>query len=112
MPSLVINFAAATNVLAQERGNCKIKPSTIFIDNSGCVDDAQLTFNDIFTPDITNGVPLPVLTTIPRLNVTIPAGVCQSLEDSLKDMEFLGTVSVTRGALNAACLLTFMYDFL
>jgi hypothetical protein len=112
MPSFESSFAVATVTLATEKRDSKIKPSLILIDNGSSAADAVLTFNDIFTPSATVGAPIPVLTTVPRLHITVPAGECDSLEDELKDMEFLGLVQVIRGAVDALSFVTFAYDLL
>jgi hypothetical protein len=111
MPSTVVDMTAATRTLATEKRNAKIKPSSIVVNNVTPVTDADLTFNDVFTPAVTNGVAVPVLTTIPRLHINIGAGICQSVEDKLDDIEFLGLVQVVRIGADANCFVTFAYNF-
>ena len=109
MPSFESSFAVATVAVATEKRNSKIKPTFIMVDNANGGVDAVVTINDIFTPSITNGVGVPVLTTVPRIHFTVPAGECDSMEDQLKDIEFLGAVQAVRGILDAASFLTFAY---
>jgi hypothetical protein len=111
MPSVTSTFAVATNTLVAEKPNAKIKPSLVIVDNVLGGADALLDFNDIFTPSISNAVAAPVLTTVRRLRINIAAGTCVSIQDQLKDVEFLGLLSVTRGVLDANCIITVAYNF-
>ncbi len=110
--SIVVDMGVATRTLVTEKLNAKVKPSCVFIDNVAGGADADLIFNDVFTPSVTNGVPAPVLTTRPRLHINVAAGECISTEDKLKDIEFLGTIQVVRGVLDANCFVTFAYNFI
>lgn len=114
MPSIVVPMgpgALSTQTLVLEKRNAKVKPSAIFINNAGSANDADLVFNDSFTPAVTNlvGAPVPPQL-IPRLNVNVPNGICLSLEDILKDIKFLGLVQVVRAVPEALCQVTFAYD--
>ena len=111
MPAVAVTCAAATTTLVTEKLNAKIKPKAIIVDNVLAGVDAVLTFNDVFTPSITNAVPIPVLTTIPRIYINVPTGVCQSIMDFIDQCEFVGTPQVVRGILDANCRITFIYDF-
>ena len=110
MPAIETSFAVAANTLATEKRNSKIKPSFLMVDNMNGAADAVITVNDIFTPSVTVGVGAPVLQTIPRLHFTVPTLECDSLEDELKDVEFLGLVQIVRGAPDANCFVSFAYD--
>lgn len=114
MPSIETSFAVATVNLVTEKRNCKVKPSLLVIDNVNGAADAVITMNDVFTPSITNGVPIPVLTTVPRLHMTVAAGECVSIgaERELRDVEFLGLVQIVRGALDAGSFATLAYDLI
>lgn len=112
MPSIESSFAVATVSLVTEKRNSKVKPSFLMIDNVNGAADAVVTLNDVFTPSVTNGVAVPVLTTVPRLHVTVIAGECNSMEDQLKDIEFLGLVQAVRGALDAGSFITFAYSLI
>jgi hypothetical protein len=110
MPSVAVTMGVATQTLVTEKLNAKIKPSAIFIDNALAGADASLIFNDVFTPSITNLVPGPVLTTVPRLYLNVVAGSCVSLEDAIKNCEFLGNVQIIRSVADAGCRVSFIYD--
>lgn len=112
MPSIVVDMTASPRTLATEKRNAKIKPSEVIVDNVLAANDAVLTFNDVFTPAITNLVATPVSpTTVPRLRVNVAMGTCVSVEDKLKDVKFLGLVQVVRAPADANCFITFAYDF-
>jgi hypothetical protein len=112
MPAIETSFAVATNTLATEKRNSKIKPSFLMVDNTNGAADASIIVNDVFTPSITANVPLPAPQTIPRLRFTVPTLECDSLEDELKDVEFLGLVQIVRvGGIDANCFASFAYHF-
>ncbi len=110
MPAFETSFAAASNNLATEKRNCKIKPTLVLVDNQESLADAIITINDTFTPSVTAGsIPVPASVTVPRIHMTVPAGECDSLEDELKDIEFLGLVTAVRGILDPFSFITFAY---
>jgi hypothetical protein len=112
MPAIETSFAVATNNLATEKRNSKIKPTFLMVDNVAGAADAAIIVNDVFTPSPTIGVPGPVPQTIPRLRFTVPQLECDSLEDELKDVEFLGLVQIVRvGGVDANCFASFAYHF-
>ncbi len=112
MPSVVVQMNVATRTLVTEKLTSKCKPKAIFVDNVLPVADADLIFNDVFTPSVTNGVPGPVLTTVPRLQINVGAGISQSTEDLLKNIEFLGLVQVVvnGNVALANCFVSFIYE--
>ena len=115
MPSNVVDMGVVggTQTLVTERLISKCKPSAIFIDNVGAAANASLVFNDVFTPSVTSAVPVPVLTTVPRLRINVAFGTCvSSMEDMLKDTEFIGLVQVVvnGGVALANCFVTFVYS--
>ena len=109
--SIVVQMNIATRTLVTEKLISKMKPSMILVDNVVPAADASLVFNDVFTPSITNAVPAPVLQTIPRLQINVASGTCVSVQDKLKDVEFLGLVQVVvnLGVALANCFVTFGY---
>lgn len=114
MPSIVQEMNIATRTLVTERLDSKSKPTLVLVDNVNGAADADLIFNDTFTPSVTNGVPAPVPPQIiPRLHINVAAGECVSVEDTLKDVHFLGTVQVVvnAGAAVALCFVTYAYHF-
>lgn len=113
MPSIVVTMDAATETLATERKNAKIKLSMIAIDNVEAGADAVLQFQDVFTPAITHGESDPTPDTErDRLRLNVSVDACVTLRDELKDIEFLGKVQVVRGVLDEHCFITFAYDFI
>jgi hypothetical protein len=105
-------MGVATRTLVTEKRNAKVKPSVIAVNAVAAAIDADLTFNDVFTPAVTNAVPIPVLTTVPRLNINVGMGTSVTTEDLLKDIEFLGTIQVvSNGGVDAGILVSFAYDF-
>ncbi len=110
MPAIESSFAVATVNLVTEKRNSKVKPSLLMIDNVNGAADAVITVNDVFTPSITNGVAAPVLTTVPRIHMTVAAGANVSMERELEDIEFLGLVQAVRGAVDAGSFVTFAYN--
>jgi len=107
-------MTSGTMVLAYERKNAKIKPTMIAIDNVEAAIDAVLQFQDVFTPAITHGVqsPEPPTPTPDRLRINVSQDACVTLQDELKDIEFLGKVQVVRGVYDDNCHITFAYDFI
>jgi len=113
MPSKVVTMTSGTMVIATERKNAKIKPSFILVDNVGAAADAVLQFRDVFRQAATHGTPAPDADTErDRLRVTVDHGGYASLDDELKDVEFLGKVQVVRGVYDDNCHITFAYDFI
>jgi uncharacterized protein related to proFAR isomerase len=113
MPSTVVQMDVATQTLVTEKLISKCKPSAIVVDNVAALLDADLIFNDVFTPSATSGVPAPVLTTRPRLRINVALGTCVStMEELLKDIEFLGLVQVVvnAGVALPNCFVTFIYS--
>lgn len=112
MASIVVNMGVTPRTLVTEKRNAKVKPSMIAVNAVAAAINADLTFNDVFTPAVTNGAPVPVLTTVPRLNINVVMGSSITTKDLLKDIEFLGTVQVvSNGGVDAGILVTFAYDF-
>ncbi len=113
MPSVVFQTNVGTQTIVAEKLTAKIKPKAIFVDNVAGAADADLVFNDVFTPSVTNAVPIPVLTTTPRLHINVAAGTSVSTEEpQLKDIDFIGLVQmvVNAGAALANCFVTFIYS--
>ncbi len=112
MPSSVVTMAVATRTLVTERRNAKIRPDSIFVDNVNGAADAVLVFNDVFTPSVSNGVAVPVLQTVPRLQLNIGMGTAPSTMDWMKNISFVGLVQVVRGGgIDANCVVSFIYHF-
>jgi len=71
MPSLAQTMAVTPRVFAVEKQNAKIVPSQIIVDNEAGAAQRVITIQDVFTPAISNGVPIPALTTVDRLIITV-----------------------------------------
>ncbi len=120
MPSVVTDMDAATKTLVAEKGNAKVKPSLIMIDNVLAGADSELTFNDVFTTDAsvvaaTGAAAAAAVQTERRLRINVSTLACVSLRDELKDLRFLGLAQVVRteagvATLDAGCHITFAYD--
>jgi hypothetical protein len=117
MPSQVVT---ATNValagtppgalVAAEERLSKYKVTSMTINNAGGAADRTIEVWDSFTPDITNGVAVPVFTTARRHNITVPVGDFLVLEEEdLKGVECLGNLSILADAIDAGCLITVGY---
>ncbi|MDD5510524.1 MAG: hypothetical protein PHI12_06935 [Dehalococcoidales bacterium] len=114
MPSTVVQMNVATRTLVTEKLISKCIPSAIFVDNVHGASDADLVFNDVFTPSVTNNVVFPTPQTIPRLHINVAAGECISTMDFIKpDLEFLGNVQVVvnGGVALPLCYVSFIYNF-
>ena len=111
MPSLMQTMAASPRVFATAKGNAKIKPSLIVVDNVNAVDDAVITVVDRFTPSVSNGVPVPVVQTPVRLQINVSLNACVSLQDELKDMEILGQLEITRAPVSANCFVSVAWNY-
>ena len=111
MPSLVQTMAASPRVFAAEKRNAKIIPSLIMVDNALGTQDAIITVQDVFTPAVSNGVAIPVLTTVDRLEINVSQLACVSIQDELKDIKILGQLQLTIGTLDAACMVSVGWNF-
>ena len=112
MPSVSVDMSAATMTLVTEKLNAKVKPSAILVNNVDGAAAARLSFNDVFTPAVSNGIPIPAPVTVRRLDINIAAGECVSTEDCIEDCEFIGTIQVVRAAgVDANCHVSFIYNF-
>jgi len=113
MPSLAQTMVAVGLVtqFVAERGNAKIIPSLIMVNNVLGAQDAIITVQDVFTPSASNGTPAPVLTTVNRLNINVSMAACVSIRDELKDIEILGLLQLLIGTADVNCIVTVAWDF-
>jgi len=113
MPSLTQTMDAVGLVtqFAAEKGNAKIIPSLIMVNNVLGAQDAIITVQDVFTPSASNGTPAPVLTTVNRLNINVSMAACVSIKDELKDIEILGLLQLLIGTADANCIVTVAWDY-
>ena len=110
MASLVQTMAASPRVFAAEKRNAKCKPSLIMVNNVLGAQNAVIQVVDRFTPAVTNGVPVPVVTTVNRLNINVSMMACVSIQDELKDVKILGQLELTIGVLDANCIVTVAWE--
>ena len=112
MPSLTQTMVAVglTTVFAAEKGNAKIIPSLIMVDNVLGAQDAIITVVDRFTTSASNGAAA-ALTTANRLGINVSMAACVSMRDELKDIEILGQLELLIGVADANCIVTVAWDF-
>ena len=112
MPSLTQTMVAPalTTVFAAERGNAKIKPSLIMVNNVLGAQDAVITVVDRFTTSASAGAAA-VLTLVNRLGINVSMMACVSIQDELKDIEILGQLELVIGVADANCIVTVAWDF-
>jgi len=101
---------ALTTVFAAERGNAKIKPSLIMVDNVLGAQDAIITVVDRFTTSDSAGA-AGVLTLVDRLGINVSMAACVSMRDELKDIKILGQLELLIGVADANCIVTVAWDF-
>ena len=112
MPSLALTMAATPRVFAAEKQNAKIIPSQIIVDNEAGAAQRVITIQDVFTPAVSNGVPIPVLTTVNRLIITVDnAGWATIAAEALKELEILGQLQVTINVADAGTIVTISWGF-
>ncbi|MBA7675154.1 hypothetical protein ES703_83384 [subsurface metagenome] len=112
MPSLTQTMVAPalTTVFAPARGNAKIIPSLIMVNNVLGVRDAIITVVDSFTVSVSAGAPGGA-TTANRLGINVSMAACVSMRDELKDIEILGQLELLMGAADGNCIVTVAWDF-
>jgi hypothetical protein len=114
MPSLarVLNAPGLVTVFATEKLNAKIIPTQIIIDNELGAAQRVIIIQDVFTPSPSNGVPVPVLTTVNRLQITVDnAGWATIAAEALKKLEILGMMQVLIDAADAGTIATISWGF-
>lgn len=100
---------AATLVTTPKHKKTVIK--SLQIDNQSAA-LRVIRIQDIFTPDVSNGVASPTEQTIERVYVSIPANTLRVLtKDELEGVMCLGTVKAIADAIAATCAITAGYDF-
>lgn len=95
MPSLAQSMAVLPRVFATEKQNAKIIPTQIIVDNFNGAAERVITIQDAFTPAVSNGVPGPVATVVPRLIITVDHGGWATIAaEALKELKILGQLQV------------------
>lgn len=112
MSSMAQTMAVSPRVFAAQKLNAKIVPSQIIIDNEAGAAQRVITIQDVFTPAASNAVPAPVLTTVPRLIITVDnAGWATIAAEALKELKFLGQMQVAIDVVDAGTIVTISWGF-
>ena len=112
MPSLAQTMAVTPRVFAAEKQNAKIIPSQIIVDNEAGGAQRVITIQDVFTPAVSNGVPIPVVTTVNRLIITVDnAGWATIAAEALKELEILGQLQAIIDVADAGTIVTISWGF-
>lgn len=110
MPSVVKTaHTTAVSVAAAVRNGVHI-PTSMTIDNDNGGADRTIRIQDVFTPDVTNGEPSPVETTVDRHRIDVLLGDVVTLsEEDMKGVKCLGALKVIGDAIDASCYITVGY---
>jgi len=113
MPSLAqVMSPGLTHVFAVEKQNAKIIPTQIIVDNEAGGAQRVITIQDVFIPAVSNGVPIPVLTTVPRLIITVDnAGWATIAAEALKELEILGQLRADIDVADPGTFVTISWGF-
>ncbi len=110
MPSLKVTATATAQEIAAERLDKKWKLTSLTVDNDAGAADQIVRLQDIFTPAVTNGVPIPSETTVDRWRGTILQGdVVTWHEQDLEGVEFLGALNFLGDSVDTDCHITVGY---
>jgi hypothetical protein len=115
MPSKQVTAnTTAQVVLAAEIKNSRYKVTSLTIDNSGGAADHDITIQDVFTPDITNGVSSPTAKAVSRLTIPVIKGDSVTLgEQDLKGVRCagaLGVIAEPSTGTDPGCLISVGYE--
>ncbi len=110
MPSkIVTSHTTAVSVAAAVRNGVHV-PTSMTIDNDAGGADRTIRIQDVFTPDVSNAVAIPVETTTDRFRIDVLLGdVVVLAEDDLKGIKCLGSLKVIGDAIDASCYITVGY---
>jgi len=114
MPSLAqaLDAVGLVTIFATEKQNAKIVPSQIIVDNEAGAAQRVITIQDVFTPAVSNGAPVPVVTTVNRLIITVDnAGWATIAAEALKELEILGQLQVTINVADVGTIVTISWGF-
>lgn len=113
MPSLALVMSPGlTHIFAVEKQNAKIIPTQIIVDNELGGAQRRITIQDVFTPSPSNGVPIPVLTTVPRLIITVDnAGWATIAAEALKELKILGQLRADIDVADVGTIVTISWGF-
>jgi hypothetical protein len=89
-------------------------PTSITIDNTNGSGAHQFVLYDSFTPDMSNSLPTPQFTSVPRFTMDISAGDVETWdEDDLKGVKCIGAMSLFGTDANepdTGCIITVAYE--
>jgi len=101
---------AAQDLFATPK-HAKGKLTALKVDNQGAA-LRTVRLQDIFTPDVSEGVASPAQQTIERIQISVGAGLTADVpKDELEDCEFLGTCKGIANAVDASCVIIATYHY-
>ncbi|KKM80299.1 hypothetical protein LCGC14_1341280 [marine sediment metagenome] len=110
MPSTVVAMDPSTAVIAADRADAVVIPTSMTIDNDGGGADRTIKIQDVFTPSVSNLVAIPSETTVDRFRITVIQGDIISLsEEDLKGVKCLGKMQVVSDLADSSCYVTVGY---
>ncbi len=111
MPSITVQANTTVQPVATEIRNKKHKVKSLTIDNTGGAAARTIRVRDSFTPDVTDGVAVPIATTVDRFRwTTILAGVDNLGEKDLGGLTIIGALGIIADAIDAGCYITVGYE--
>ena len=113
MPSLALVMSPGLpHIFAVEKQNAKIIPTQIIVDNELGGAQRRITIQDVFTPAVSNGVPVPVLTVVPRLIITVDNGGWATIAaEALKELKILGQLRADIDVADVGTIVTISWGF-
>lgn len=104
MPSLIVTANTTAQQIAAERRDAVYKPTSIQIDNSAGGGARVIRLQDIFTPNITDGVSSPTLQTVDRWRGEVLIGENLNFDEAaLRGIKILGALNVISDVTDANC---------
>jgi hypothetical protein len=107
----MLTMGVSPTTFVAQRLNSKIVVDEITVDNVLGAQDAVLTVQDAFTPDASNGVPVPGPIVANRLGINEVQGTCDWWpKDGVKgNLVILGALRIAIATPDAACRITVGY---
>lgn len=110
MPSQVVEAHTTAVVVAAERADAVVIPTSMVIDNKDGDDDRTIWIQDVLTPSAYYGEEDPGETTVDRYRITVIRGDIVSLsEEDLKGVKCLGALYIDADAVDDGCFITVGY---
>jgi hypothetical protein len=111
MASKRVTANTTAQTVAAEIKNSRYKVTSMTIDNKAGSGDRQITIQDIFTPDVTNGDSSPTEQTVNRYTFTALQGDVITLnEQDLKGVRCIGALKVVSDVTDASCYITVGFE--